>query len=112
MLLYSGITILTVVFFQNSVYAQTQLERINFDKRCLWISDENRAINASGLVYNAPEKGYWEYSAGGNIFKIFRIDFAWRANYLNVPETNRFTIKGSFDLISGSYSAMRFNLFL
>ncbi len=61
------------------------------------ISDENRAINASGLVYNAPEKGYWEYSAGiGNIFKIFRIDFAWRANYLNVPETNRFTIKGSF----------------
>ncbi len=61
------------------------------------ISDENRAINASGLVYNAPEKGYWEYSAGiGNIFKVFRIDFAWRANYLNVPETNRFTIKGSF----------------
>lgn len=61
------------------------------------ISDENRAINASGLVYNAPEKGYWEYSAGiGNIFKIFRIDFAWRANYLNVPETNRFTVKGSF----------------
>jgi hypothetical protein len=56
-------------------------------------------------------KGYWEYSAGiGNIFKIFRIDFAWRANYLNVPETN-FTIKGSFDLISRSYS-MRFNLFL
>ncbi|RTY86378.1 MULTISPECIES: DUF5686 and carboxypeptidase-like regulatory domain-containing protein [unclassified Flavobacterium] len=61
------------------------------------ISDENRAINASGLVYNAPEKGYWEYSAGiGNIFKVFRIDFAWRANYLNVPETNRFTVKGSF----------------
>ncbi|RTY80934.1 carboxypeptidase-like regulatory domain-containing protein [Flavobacterium sp. LS1P28] len=61
------------------------------------ISDENRAINASGLVYNAPEKGYWEYSAGiGNIFKVFRIDFAWRGNYLNVPETNRFTVKGSF----------------
>ena len=61
------------------------------------ISDENRAINASGLVYNAPEKGYWEYSAGiGNIFKVFRIDFAWRANYLDVPDTNRFTIKGSF----------------
>ncbi|RTY75978.1 carboxypeptidase-like regulatory domain-containing protein [Flavobacterium sp. GSP27] len=61
------------------------------------ISDENRAINASGLIYNAPEKGYWEYSAGiGNIFKVFRIDFAWRGNYLNVPETNRFTVKGSF----------------
>lgn len=61
------------------------------------ISDENRAINASGLVYNAPEKVYWEYSAGiGNIFKVFRIDFAWRGNYLNTPDTNRFTVKGSF----------------
>ncbi|MFV8322269.1 DUF5686 family protein [Flavobacterium sp. LB3P21] len=61
------------------------------------ISDENRAINASGLIYNAPEKGYWEYSAGiGNIFKVFRIDFSWRGNYLNTPDTNRFTVKGSF----------------
>ena len=61
------------------------------------ISDENRAINASDLIYNAPEKGYWEYSAGiGNIFKVFRIDFAWRGNYLNTPDTNRFTVKGSF----------------
>nr|WP_315233749.1 DUF5686 family protein [uncultured Flavobacterium sp.] len=61
------------------------------------ISDENRAINASGLIYNAPEKVYWEYSAGiGNIFKVFRIDFAWRGNYLNTPDTNRFTVKGSF----------------
>lgn len=61
------------------------------------ISDENRAINASGLVYHAPEKVYWEYSAGiGNIFKVFRIDFAWRGNYLNTPDTNRFTVKGSF----------------
>jgi hypothetical protein len=61
------------------------------------ISDANRAINASGLVYNAPEKVYWEYSAGiGNIFKVFRIDFAWRGNYLNTPDTNRFTVKGSF----------------
>ena len=61
------------------------------------VSDENRALNASGLIYNAPEKGYWEYSAGiGNIFKIFRLDFAWRANYLNAPDANNFTIKGSF----------------
>lgn len=61
------------------------------------ISDENKAINASGLVYNAPENGYWEYSAGiGNIFKVFRIDFAWRGNYLNAPEPQKFTVKGSF----------------
>jgi hypothetical protein len=61
------------------------------------ISDENRAINASGLVYNAPERGYWEYSAGiGNIFKVFRIDFTWRGNYLNTPDAQRFSVKGSF----------------
>jgi hypothetical protein len=23
----------------------------------------------------------------GNIFKVFRIDFAWRGNYLNTPDT-------------------------
>lgn len=61
------------------------------------VSDENRLINASGLIYQAPEKPYWEYSAGvGNIFKVFRLDFAWRGNYRDVPETNNFTIKGSF----------------
>ncbi|MFV5699564.1 DUF5686 family protein [Flavobacterium sp. ZT3R17] len=61
------------------------------------ISDANKAINASGLIYNAPEKVYWEYSAGiGNIFKVFRIDFAWRGNYLNTPDTQKFSVKGSF----------------
>ncbi len=61
------------------------------------ITDANRAINASGLNYVAPEDVYWEYSAGiGNIFKVFRIDFAWRGNYLNTPDTQRFSIKGSF----------------
>ncbi len=61
------------------------------------VSDENIAINASGLPYLAPEKPYWEYSAGiGNIFKVFRLDFAWRGNYRDVPDTSNFTIKGSF----------------
>ncbi len=61
------------------------------------VSDQNKAINASGLIYKAPEKPYWEYNAGiGNIFKVFRLDFAWRGNYRNLPDTNNFTIKGSF----------------
>jgi hypothetical protein len=61
------------------------------------VSDENRLINASGLVYNAPEKVYWEYSAGiGNIFKFFRIDFSWRGNYLEMPDANKFATKISF----------------
>lgn len=62
------------------------------------VSDENRAINNSTIeVYKAPEKPYWEYSAGiGNIFKVFRLDFAWRGNYRDIPDTSNFTIKGSF----------------
>lgn len=61
------------------------------------VSDENRLINASGLIYQAPEKPYWEYSAGvGNIFKVFRLDFAWRGNYRDIPDTSNFTVKGSF----------------
>ncbi|MFM9825992.1 DUF5686 family protein [Flavobacterium sp.] len=61
------------------------------------ISDANKAINASGLIYKAPEKPYFEYSAGiGNIFKVLRIDFSWRGNYRNLPESPNFTVKGSF----------------
>ncbi|MFN3640379.1 MAG: carboxypeptidase-like regulatory domain-containing protein, partial [Flavobacterium sp.] len=61
------------------------------------VSDENRAINASNLIYVAPDKPYWEYSVGvGNIFKVLRIDATWRGNYRDVPGTNNFTIKGSF----------------
>ncbi len=61
------------------------------------VSDENIALNASGLVYRAPENGYWEYSAGiGNIFKVFRIDFSWRGSYLNLPDAQKFAVKGSF----------------
>ncbi|HRG18083.1 MAG TPA: DUF5686 family protein [Flavobacterium lutivivi] len=61
------------------------------------ISNENKAINASGLTYLAPEKPYWEYNVGvGNIFKVFRIDFTWRGNYRDVPDASNFTIKGSF----------------
>lgn len=60
------------------------------------ITDANRSINASGLIYKAPEKPYWEYSAGiGNIFKVFRIDFSWRGNYRNLADTNNFSVKGS-----------------
>lgn len=61
------------------------------------VSDENRLINASGLVYRAPEDVYWEYNAGiGNIFKVLRIDFAWRGSYLDIPDANKFTVKASF----------------
>ena len=96
--------------FQTDTYATFQLQH-NFGGRILsripllrklnWretvgvkgvygtISDENRAINASGLLYQAPEDFYWEYNAGiGNIFKVLRIEFAWRGSYFTPGSTN------------------------
>ncbi len=62
------------------------------------ISDENKALNASGLIYESPsDEIYWEYSFGvGNIFKIFRIDFNFRGNYLDNPDARKFGVTGSF----------------
>ncbi len=61
------------------------------------VSDDNVRLNASNIQYRAPEDVYWEYHAGiGNIFKVFRLDFAWRGSYLNLPDANKFAIKGSF----------------
>jgi hypothetical protein len=61
------------------------------------VSEGNVKLNASNIIYRAPEDVYWEYHAGiGNIFKVFRLDFAWRGSYLNLPDANKFAIKGSF----------------
>ncbi|MGV6830786.1 MAG: DUF5686 family protein [bacterium] len=62
------------------------------------ISDENIALNASGLEYVAPSnEPYFEYSVGvGNIFKVFRVDFNFRGNYLDQPNVRKFGITGTF----------------
>ncbi len=61
------------------------------------ISDENIALNASGLTYQAPEDIYWEYSAGiGNIFKVFRLDVSFRGGYNFLPDARRVAVTGSF----------------
>ncbi len=68
--------------------------------RGVWgeISDGNVALNASGLIYQAPsDKIYWEYSLGvGNIFKIFRLDFNFRGNYKDNPGARKFGVTGTF----------------
>jgi hypothetical protein len=67
--------------------------------KAVWgeISDKNLALNASNINYVAPNKPYYEYNVGiGNIFKVFRIDFSWRGNYTDVPNANKFAIKGAF----------------
>ena len=61
------------------------------------VSQENINLNASNIFYRAPEDIYWEYHAGiGNIFKVFRIDFAWRGSYMELPDARKFAIKGTF----------------
>ena len=61
------------------------------------ISHENIDLNASNIVYRAPEEIYWEWSVGvGNIFRVFSLDFNFRANYLDSPNARDFGVTGVF----------------
>ncbi|WP_026754004.1 DUF5686 and carboxypeptidase-like regulatory domain-containing protein [Sediminibacter sp. Hel_I_10] len=72
--------------------------------RGVWgeISDENIELNRTGNPVETPlvapnEEIYYEYSVGvGNIFKILRIDFNFRGNYLDRPMARPFGVTGSF----------------
>jgi hypothetical protein len=72
--------------------------------RGVWgdISDENIALNTTTNPNSIPlvapnNKVYYEYSLGvGNIFKIFRLDFNFRGNYLENPNARKFGITGTF----------------
>ena len=69
--------------------------------RGVWgeLSEENIALSSpTNIPLMAPnDKIYWEYSFGvGNIFKIFRIDFNFRGNYLDNPNARPFSVTGSF----------------
>lgn len=77
-----------------------QLREVVFFRGALGdISDGSKAINASNIIYRAPKNDiYYEYGFGieniglGN-FRFFRIDFNWRGNYFDMPDTNNFGIK-------------------
>ena len=61
------------------------------------ISQENKDLNASNIVYRAPDDIYWEWSVGvGNIFRVFRLDFNFRGNYFDNPDARSFGITGVF----------------
>jgi len=63
------------------------------------LSEENIALSApTNIPLMAPEdQVYWEYSLGvGNIFKILRIDFNFRGNYLENPDARAFGVTGTF----------------
>ncbi|MEJ1222603.1 DUF5686 family protein [Sediminicola sp. 1XM1-17] len=63
------------------------------------LSDENIALSSpTNVPLMAPSnKMYYEYSLGvGNIFRILRIDFNFRGNYLENPDARAFGVTGSF----------------
>ncbi|OEJ99327.1 hypothetical protein A8C32_09175 [Flavivirga aquatica] len=75
--------------------------------RGVWgeLSNENIALSSTGSPNSIPliaptNKPYYEYGFGvGNIFKVFRIDFNFRGNYLNKiqnPDARKFGITGTF----------------
>ncbi|MFI1744334.1 DUF5686 family protein [Thalassobellus sediminis] len=75
--------------------------------RGVWgeISDKNIALNTTGNPNETPliapsDEMYYEYSLGiGNIFKVFRIDFNFRGNYLDEiknPDARKFGVTGTF----------------
>ncbi|MBR9847286.1 MAG: carboxypeptidase-like regulatory domain-containing protein [Algicola sp.] len=72
--------------------------------RGVWgdLSDENIALNTTGNPVEIPliapnNRIYYEYSFGvANIFKVLRIDFNFRGNYLDAPDARRFGVTGSF----------------
>ncbi|MCA0154161.1 DUF5686 and carboxypeptidase-like regulatory domain-containing protein [Winogradskyella vincentii] len=72
--------------------------------RGVWgeLSDENIALSTTGNPLEFPliapdSEVYYEYSFGvANIFKVLRIDFNFRGNYLNNPDARRFGVTGSF----------------
>ncbi|WP_369992503.1 DUF5686 family protein [Winogradskyella sp.] len=72
--------------------------------RGVWgeLSDENIALSTTGNPVEFPlvapdSKIYYEYSFGvANIFKILRLDFNFRGNYLDNPDARKFGVTGSF----------------
>lgn len=53
------------------------------------ISETNKNLSLSNVIYNAPERLYWEYGFGvenigfGN-FRFIRVDFVWRNDFNDV----------------------------
>ena len=71
--------------------------------RGVWgeLSNKNIALSAPAslttLLQAPSDKIYYEYSVGiGNIFRILRIDFNFRGNYLDSPNARPFSITGTF----------------
>jgi hypothetical protein len=64
------------------------------------LSDENKELSTFLREDNAsiPSKPYYEYYIGvDNIFKLLRINFVFRGNYLDIPGATKFGVKGAIN---------------
>lgn len=76
------------------VYGTLTKSNIEINRPALQVLFPNQELEGRNI---APSNVYYEYNAGiDNIFKVFRIDFFWRGNYLDRPGANNFGLKGSF----------------
>ncbi|MDC1506122.1 DUF5686 family protein, partial [Winogradskyella sp.] len=72
--------------------------------RGVWgeLSEANSALSTTGSLVEFPlvapdTRMYYEYSVGvANIFKVLRLDFNFRGNYLDNPGARQFGVTGSF----------------
>ncbi|MEN8884966.1 MAG: DUF5686 family protein [Winogradskyella sp.] len=72
--------------------------------RGVWgeLSEANSALSTTGSLVEFPlvapdTRMYYEYSFGvANIFKVLRLDFNFRGNYLDNPGARKFGVTGSF----------------
>jgi hypothetical protein len=121
--IYNSFPQLDFYEFVTDTYASIHIEhnfngrlfsRIPFLKKLNWrevigirgvwgtISEENRNLSATGNPVEFPlvapeDEIYYEYSFGiDNIFKIIRIDFNFRGNYLEVPDARKFGVTVGF----------------
>lgn len=77
-----------------TVYGDISQENIDLSRPAFEVLTD-RPLTSANLA--PSEELYWEWSVGvGNIFRVFRIDFNFRGNYLDNPGARNFGITGEF----------------
>jgi len=77
-----------------TVYGDISQENIELSRPAFEVLTD-RPLTSANLA--PSEELYWEWSVGvGNIFRVFRIDFNFRGNYLDNPGARDFGVTGVF----------------
>lgn len=77
-----------------TVYGDISQENIDLSRPAFEVLTD-RPLTSANLA--PSEELYWEWSVGvGNIFRVFRIDFNFRGNYLDNPGARDFGVTGEF----------------